>query len=215
MLANPVSNIVEVKAAFTEELPTATMDRLVSRIESHLESLCGGGPNPSFDSPPSGADTVARSMNTSDNAEQTSDKDVDAKLENSLVTAVASFLNVPESLIAPNSSLVALGLTSLKSVTLSRQLKSTGITVSAIDIIQADTVRRMASKCGLGSNSTSAAREGELWLNSLHLEMKQELVANEFKLTDVDEPEMMCATALQSGMLSQVRIYDYLVETPY
>ncbi|KAF8610148.1 hypothetical protein BDV93DRAFT_517326 [Ceratobasidium sp. AG-I] len=203
MLTNPISNVVEIKAAFTEELPAASMDFLVSRIESHLGSLCGGKSSAPIDDPRSGTDAPARSVDTTGNARQTSDKEVDVGLEKALITAVALFLKVPESLVAPNSSLVALGLTSLKSVALSRRLKSSSITVTAIDIIQADTVRGVASKCGRSSSSTSAAREGKSWLDSLHGEMKKELAATEFKLTDLDEPEIMCATALQSGMLSQ------------
>lgn len=213
MLANPISNVVEVKAAFAEELSIANLDYLVSRIESHLQSLCRGESNsPLVDSHPD-AGTLPHSVNTTGDAQQNEDEVVDLELENSLVAAVASFLNVSESLVAPNSSLVALGLTSLKSVTLSRKLKGSGITVTAIDIIQADTVRGVASKCGRNSGSIGAIQEGRLWLGGLQDEIKKEVSVNEFKLTDKDEPEVMCATALQTGMLSQVRLSRLLAET--
>jgi hypothetical protein len=202
MLANPASNTVELKAAFTEEIAAADLNDLMDRIESHLGSFCQVKPD-NYLSPPTNTATHLAPARRSATVHQSGS--VDSELEDTLVAAAASFLNVEASLVGPASSLVALGLTSLKSVALSRKLKGSSIFVSAIDIIQADTVRGIASKCGYDPAPSRSTSDERRWLDDLHRQLKDELVIDDLRLTPEDNPQIICATALQSGMLSQVR----------
>ncbi|KAG8748724.1 Non-ribosomal peptide synthetase [Ceratobasidium sp. 414] len=201
MVANPASDSVALNAAFMEDISTADVDELASRVESCMELFCGAE---SSSQPISSPLDVAASFAPTDNStDPPQANDVDPKLEKILVSTVASFLNVESSLVGHTSSLVALGLTPLKSVALSRKLKESGLAIAAIDIIQADTVRGITSKCGHGPASPKGASEGRQWLDDLHLELRKELAVENMRLTPEDQPQILCATALQAGMLSQ------------
>ncbi|KAG9076178.1 Non-ribosomal peptide synthetase, partial [Ceratobasidium sp. 370] len=201
MLANPASNTVDLNAAFMEDISTADVDELASRVESYMELFCKTGfSSQTIPSPLNVATSFAPTGSVTDPSHT---NDVNPKLEKNLASIVASFLNVESSLVGPTSSLVALGLTSLKSVALSQKLKESGLAVSAVDIIQADTVKGITSKCGHGSAPSKCTSEGRQWHDDLHLELRKELAAKDMKLTPEDQPQILCATALQAGMLSQ------------
>ncbi|KAG9082491.1 Non-ribosomal peptide synthetase, partial [Ceratobasidium sp. UAMH 11750] len=200
MLANPALNSVELNAAFMGDISTAEMDKLASRVESYMELFCTAGsgsrPNPL----PS---EMATSVTPASDTGPPQANDVNLKLEMELAPVVASFLGVESSLVGPTSSLVALGLTSLRSVALSRKLKESGLVVSAVDIIQTDTVRGIASKCGHGSALSKNTSQGQQWVDDLHFELRKELPIEDVRLAPEDQPQILCATALQAGMLSQ------------
>ncbi|QRV86118.1 condensation domain protein [Ceratobasidium sp. AG-Ba] len=201
MLADPHSNIVELRAVFTESVSIADMDDIVARLESSMEYFCKGSSSigPLLDS--SNAVAPARPSAVSAN---TSRYDVpDLALEKTLAEIVAPLLDVGHSSIGPTSSLVALGLTSLKAVALARKLKDSNIVISAVDIIQADNIQGISAQCTHRSTKSGNSDEGQQWLDALHQELKTELQADKLRLTAKDEPRLLCATALQAGMLSQ------------
>ncbi|KAG8774039.1 Non-ribosomal peptide synthetase [Ceratobasidium sp. 428] len=202
MLADPASNTVELNAAFMDNMSAADMVDFLSRMESCVELF---SKQESTIHPSSSTEVLATPVVPVDSIDSRQPNKVDPELEKTLTGTVVQFLNVESSLVGSSSSLVALGLTSLKSVTLSRKLKDSNIFVSAVDIIQADTVRGIASKCGLGSGSGPSKRtsEGQHWVDSLHLKLKEELIVDSMQLTPEDHPQILCATALQAGMLSQ------------
>ncbi|KAG9127508.1 Non-ribosomal peptide synthetase [Ceratobasidium sp. 392] len=201
MLANPASNTVELRMAFMGGISDVDMSELASRVESYIEHFCKAeSANRSI---PLSTGLVRSFASADNNMDDLQANDVDPQLEKPLVTIVAQFLNVESSLVAPTSSLVALGLTSLKSVALARKLKDSDLVVSAVDIIQADTVRGIASKCVCGSVSSNGTSEEHRWVSDIHLKLEEELAVEDIRLTPGDQPQFFCATALQAGMLSQ------------
>ncbi|CAE6433958.1 unnamed protein product [Rhizoctonia solani] len=203
MLANPRTNTIEVRAGYTDEVEIGQMENLLSSIEHHFLLLSRGELIPS---PTGGVAEIARRGPLTaepDDTRRTTEKD--DELVNTLITAVASFLNTESHLIAPGASLISLGLTSLKAVALSRKLKDIGVFVSPIDIIQADAIDQLALKCEVIGDRTSQPWNPEQtrWLDALLQQLVDGLEMTELKLTEGDKLQVTGATALQSGMLSQ------------
>ncbi|CAE6419816.1 unnamed protein product [Rhizoctonia solani] len=203
LLADPGTNTIEVKAAFTNELDIRQVENLLSTLEHHFWLLARGKSIPSpigeTAEPTQQQDLGARS----DKPQRTGGKN--DKLARTLTPVVASFLKAELALVTPDASLVSLGLTSLKAVALSRKLKDVGIFVSPIDIIQADTIERLALKCEVSEAQVQPGINSEhtQWLDTLHQELVDGLDTASLKLSDDDKLHVTGATALQAGMLSQ------------
>ncbi|CUA72232.1 hypothetical protein RSOLAG22IIIB_00897 [Rhizoctonia solani] len=203
LLANPSTNVIEAKAAFTDELHIREVESLLSNLERHFWLLSRGEPIAS----PTGEAVEAtqqQAQDASSNGLQRAGGKSD-KLVKTLTLVVASLLNTGLASVTPDTSLVSLGLTSLKAVALSRKLKDVGIYVSPIDIIQTDTVNQLALKC---EESESRAQPGissehTEWLDALYQELVDELDTTSLKLSEDDKIQVIGATALQAGMLSQ------------
>ena len=74
-----------------------------------------------------------------------------------VISELSAFLRVPAESVREESSLLSLGLDSLKAVTLSNRLRGRGITIPPVDIIRAGSVRGVAS---------ASAREREQEISS-------------------------------------------------
>ncbi|EUC66117.1 condensation domain protein, partial [Rhizoctonia solani AG-3 Rhs1AP] len=203
LLANPGTNTIEAKAAFTNELDIKQVESLLSSLEHHFSLLARGESTPSPISE-TVETTQQRALGASpDKPQRTGGKS--GELVKTLIPVVASFLNAEPALVTPDASLVSLGLTSLKAVALSRKLKDVGIFVSPIDIIQADTIDRLALKCEVSEVRVQPGANSEhtRWLDNLHQELLDGLDTASLKLSDDDKLHVTGATALQAGMLSQ------------
>ncbi|GAB1517179.1 Non-ribosomal peptide synthetase [Rhizoctonia solani] len=203
ILATPTTNTIEVRAGFTEELQTREIERLLSSVEYHFQLLSRGE---SIPSPDVEAAKISRqellAVKSEDPIESSEKND---KLIQTLIISVASFLSTELDLVTHDTSLISLGLTSLKAVTLSRKLKDVGIFVSPIDIIQADSINRLATKCKVLEDQTSqlGSAEQTQWFDALLQELAEGLDMTKLKLAEDDKLQFAGATALQSGMLSQ------------
>ncbi|KAH7340224.1 hypothetical protein B0J17DRAFT_595170 [Rhizoctonia solani] len=203
LLANPSTNTIEAKAAFTEELHIQQVDSLLSSIERHFLLLARGESIPSSNG--ESTETIQHDSNLrSTGLQRTRSKD--DELVKTLIPIVASLLNAELALVTPDASLVSLGLTSLKAVALSRKLKDVGLFISPIHIIQTDTIDQLAPKCEVSEAQVSrlgANPEHIQWLDTLQQELVDELDMTNLKLSEDDKPQVTGATALQAGMLSQ------------
>lgn len=121
-----------------------------------------------------------------------------------VLSVVSSFLKLSPNTLSPTSSLVSFGLTSLRSVGLSRALGNERISLTPSDIIQADSARALAevaasaSKDGKDSNGND-----EVDVTRIEKEASEELDLPSLRLSSSDEVELALCTPLQAGMLSQ------------
>ncbi|KDN49336.1 hypothetical protein RSAG8_02038, partial [Rhizoctonia solani AG-8 WAC10335] len=189
LLANPGTNTIEAKAAFTDELHIRRVESLLSSIERHFGLLARGESIPSPNSEAAEI-TQQQALGVSSVKPQRTGEKGDELVKN---------------FFTPDASLVSLGLTSLKAVALSRKLKDVGIFISPIDIIQTDTVDQLALKCEVSESRVqpSVNLEHNQWLDTLHQELVNELDTASLKLSEDDKLQVTGATALQAGMLSQ------------
>lgn len=119
-----------------------------------------------------------------------------------IILELSAFLHLPAESVAEESSLFSLGLDSLKSVTLSHRLRERGISISPMDIIQAGSVRGIASASVAERQQESLSEEESV--SELDQLLRQDLPVESVRLDRGDQIDITAATALQAGMLSQV-----------
>jgi aryl carrier-like protein len=130
----------------------------------------------------------------------------DQRHETSIVQAVSEILSVPIDDISPNSSLLSLGMDSLKSVALSRKLRSAGIELTPVTIMRHPTIEALEEftrRKTLPSQSKATA-DPELWRRDLQSSLSED---DRMELQTVSEDEILTwfpTTTLQAGLLSQV-----------
>lgn len=201
-----VADTVEARASYTPSvLKSEDVENFLRGIESCVESFATG-PNQKFSNITAGYTSSPTHDHSGVTATQPS-RILDEKLVGSLSTSIASFLRIEAMTITPRTSFVALGLSSLQAVSLAKNLNDSGFAVSPVDIMQADSVINLAEKIEDANPSVGAGKEGEAekWLEELKKKLKKELDIGALKLDKGDMVEIALCTALQSGMLSQVR----------
>ena len=125
-----------------------------------------------------------------------------------VISELCAFLGIPAESVRGESSLLSLGLDSLKAVALSHRLRERGISVSPIDIIRADSVRGVASASSRETEQgISNEEESALEVDRL---LWQDLPVESLRLGGGDQIEITAATALQAGMLSQVALIGFV-----
>ena len=127
---------------------------------------------------------------------------MDPWIVDTVISELCGFLRVPAENVREDSSLLSLGLDSLKAVALSQRLKERGLLVSPVDIVKAGSV------CGVIAASVTEGRqevpsEGESGSEVEQL-LRQDSPVDSIRLGVDDEVQITAATALQAGMLSQV-----------
>jgi hypothetical protein len=119
-----------------------------------------------------------------------------------VISELSTFLRIPAENLREESSLLSLGLDSLKAVALSHRLRERGISIQPIDIIWAGSV------CGVSSASVRESEQESSGQDESSLELDQllwqDLPLDSVRLGRDDQIEITAATALQAGMLSQV-----------
>lgn len=201
-----VADTVEARAAYTPSiLKAGDVEQFLRGIESCVESFATGS-NQTFSAITAGLTSSATQYHPGATATQPS-RVLDEKLVQSLSINITAFLRIEPTTITPHTSFVALGLSSLQAVSLAKSLNDSGFTVSPVDIMQADSVTKLAEKIEDASPSSGAEKEGEAekWLEELKAKLEKELDVEMVKLGEGDAVELAPCTALQSGMLSQVR----------
>ncbi len=116
------------------------------------------------------------------------------------------FLRIDAKLITGETSLLSLGLDSIKSVGLSRQLSKEGFALSSADIMRLSTPQRLAVQV---QAKASAPQDGERMVLSFKEErdkLVREMDMVAIRLSEDDEVNVFPTTTLQAGMLSQVRL---------
>ena len=119
-----------------------------------------------------------------------------------IISELSSFLRIPADNLREESSLLSLGLDSLKAITLSHRLRERGMAIQPIDIIRAGSVHGVASVLVRESEQDTSSREESI--SELDQLLWRDLPLESIKLGRDDEVETTAATALQAGVLSQV-----------
>jgi len=133
---------------------------------------------------------------------QAAERPADPRIVEMIISELSTLLRIPTENLQEESSLLSLGLDSLKAVTLSHRLRERGISVQPIDIIRAGFIRGVASASVGGSEQeTSSEAESGSELDQI---LQQGLPLESVRLERDDQVEITAATALQAGMLSQV-----------
>ena len=212
LFADPGSDIVELRAAFSEpELDLRTVQLLLEDLESNIHALAiSSGQLSSLLKPKHHEDLKTSATPLRESAESAAEEYYNAALEIALLGLVSKFIGVEQGIITPTASLISFGLDSLRAVSLSRLLNTEGIFVSPIDIVQADCIRTMAAKASSTGSRVEVPPEVDLELVKLQNALLEELPANDVRLDAEDDVYICGATALQSGMLSQVSYFEHL-----
>ncbi|KAJ8078433.1 Non-ribosomal peptide synthetase [Marasmius tenuissimus] len=204
VVMNSIADSVEAKLSFTTpELSQEQVNLFLRRFEESVESLLTGH----WDGLQLNSDNemASRHLTGSDGSRRDPEHTVDHKLESSLTSAVTEFLRVDASAVHPTTSLTALGLSSIKAVSLGRKLAEQGIKVSAVDIIQGDVIREIAKRVAEVSvkDDSRTSQESTKWLAQLKEQLASDLELSKLKLAEDDKLEVSGCTALQTGMLAQ------------
>ncbi|KAF9783958.1 hypothetical protein BJ322DRAFT_1067759 [Thelephora terrestris] len=199
IVVNTASDTVEIRSAVAvnEEVPK-TVQQLVDEFESWVTYL-----SESPDGDLSFLDTGDRptpgeSMHQSGGKEGGS---VDSQAVETVISELYAFLRIPTENVREDSTLLSLGLDSLKAVALSQRLRERGLFISPVDVVRAGSVR------GIVSASTTERQQGipspEENGSELEQLLQQDLPPESIRLDIDDQIEITAATALQAGLLSQ------------
>ncbi|KIY43686.1 hypothetical protein FISHEDRAFT_78528 [Fistulina hepatica ATCC 64428] len=183
---------LEARVGYTD-LTSEEVEHVLASLESLVLRFAR---NEFLDCSPSA--TSSRSEMGREAGEATETVNVDR--EHRIAMVVSSFLGLDTAAIQPFTSFISLGLDSLKAVALSREFASRGLIFSAIDIVSADSVRKLSA---LASASVSAVEEDPGWLDSVKRSLTDALHDADVRLADDDVVDYRPCTSLQAGMLSQ------------
>lgn len=132
---------------------------------------------------------------------QETDKPADPQIIEMIISELSSsFLCIPVDNLREESSLLSLGLDSLRATTLSHRLRERRIAIQPMDIIRAGSVRGVAPVSVRESEQNTSSREESI--SELDRLLWRDLPLESIKLGRDDEVEITAATALQAGMLS-------------
>ncbi|KAL5533182.1 hypothetical protein ACEPAF_4958 [Sanghuangporus sanghuang] len=196
---------IRIDCGYTAPLESHDVSRILDELENTARSLVEGKVR-TEQKYLNGTKMYEQDTGDDSDTEDLPDGPVDEELQSKILSVVSQFLKIDESQILETSSLVALGLDSIKSVGLARALRKEGIEIRSLDIMRHPTIRRMASHSSqaLGSQGAQSEESEQTRL----LSEKRERVAsfvdrNLLKLDDKDDVQLYPTTILQAGMLSQ------------
>lgn len=119
-----------------------------------------------------------------------------------IFSELSAFLRIPVDTVREESSLLSLGLDSLKAIALSQRLRERGVSLSPVDIIRTGSVGRLALAPAMENQQGSFSKEGSV--TELDQLLQRDIPMEMVRLDKEDQVEITAATALQAGMLSQV-----------
>lgn len=129
----------------------------------------------------------------------------------SIVNAAKTILGISEIDFKPNTSLIALGMDSIKAVTLSKLLRAEGLQISASDIMRRSTIQAIATHVKKASDTVGddpqQTYDGNVPLLSSDLDWQN--VGLSPRLYPDDLTRVFPATTMQCGFLAQVFKYNH------
>ncbi|TDL27310.1 hypothetical protein BD410DRAFT_714619 [Rickenella mellea] len=200
---------IAVQASFTDDdLPTRTVLGILNDLEAVAESFARATPtSTSEDVTHVVRNTVHRPiMSNTENAEVTlhDGNEVDKAQEKAIRVLTAQFLDLPLNQVQPLSSLISLGLDSIKAMGLSSKLRTAGVAVSAIDLMKHSNIRLLVAHYGKSvQKMLGTVSAEEHVLSQSRKEIMRSFNSDSVKLSSSDNVELYPVTTLQAGMLSQ------------
>ncbi|KAH9946102.1 uncharacterized protein BXZ73DRAFT_72945 [Epithele typhae] len=205
VVLDPAQDQVVVHAAFTsDDISAAVVQQILSQLEDVATRIANDTKwAPSFAlSKQNGTSVVPPPSRQFD--EEPILFSVDREVVSNICTIAAQFLRVNDNLIKSETSLLSLGLDSIKSVGLSRKLSAAGLRLTSADIMKFPTPLRLAAHMQASSTSQNSVDEAidnsAFAADSAKL---KDLLGSNVKLSEDDEVKVYPTSMLQSGMLSQ------------
>lgn len=193
---------VRLDCAYTDPLTLHFVDNFLVNIEQTTTSLLKG--DVSLSRPLSDPPKFLSSGNEDDDSTAESSFAINEENEAKVRIIISQFLDIEQDKITPTTSLISMGLDSIKSIGLSRLLKKEGFGVSALDIMRRPVIRRIAAKSNDEENSTGAKSEIDRLIQDEIEQIENQVDRSELSLGGEDTVRLYLTTALQAGMLSQV-----------
>lgn len=200
VVLNTASDTVELRSAVAvNEEVTKTVQRLVDEFATCLKYL--SEPSDRDISLPDAGDRVSLGR-TVVQSRIHEGRPADPQIVKTIISELSAFLCIPTETVREEHSLFSFGLDSLKAAALSRRLRERGVYISPVDIIQAGSIRGVASATAIERREDiSTLEESDTELERL---LKQGLPVEWVRLGKDDRVKITATTALQAGMLSQV-----------
>ncbi|PWN41063.1 hypothetical protein IE81DRAFT_304267 [Ceraceosorus guamensis] len=199
------SDAVQVRAAFTDDVAENEVETILKSLEDYLSAFYNADEAalPAQDTRTS-AHAHGSSGSSKRRTEDAEDPDPPHDVLQTVRQVTAQFLHQNIDGVAPRTSLVSLGLTSLRAVALAQKLSAAGLFVEPLDIIQAGSPRGIAVKAQSTGFNASDESQNRSDVNETEAALIEELGGTErLKLSPADAPQLAECTPLQSGMLSQ------------
>ncbi|EJF65871.1 peptide synthetase [Dichomitus squalens LYAD-421 SS1] len=142
--------------------------------------------------------------------------DIDQHLVSKICDIASQFLRVDIGFVKATTSLLSLGLDSIKSVGLSRKLSAEGMELSSADIMRLSTPLRLAALIQRTTSSDLPTdRVSDAWFVAECDRLAEALNSERIKLSADDNVQVYPISILQAGMLSQTisscgRLYVHL-----
>ncbi|EJD05778.1 uncharacterized protein FOMMEDRAFT_119062 [Fomitiporia mediterranea MF3/22] len=192
---------IRIDCAFTEPLKRHDVSRFLQSLEGTAKALVEGNHRATMQQSLLSDEEAIEAESDSGYASEAS---VDDTLEEKIRLIVSGFLKIGNDQISSTTSLIALGLDSIRSVGLSRALRRDGIEITSLDIMRHPSIRRIAARSSNRDNSSNKQRdEEENLLASRRALIASHVNVEPLKLGEADEVELYPTTILQAGMLSQ------------
>ncbi|KAI0721073.1 peptide synthetase [Cerioporus squamosus] len=220
VVLEPEHDRAVVHAAFTSsDISSSVVGDILSQFEEtavHIAESSDWGWELSSSGP--GAPVQIHARGAEGASEESEDlSNVDEATVSRIRSIAAQFLHIDPDFVKNDTSLLSLGLDSIKSVGLSRKLSADGLGLSSADIMRLSTPLRLAAYVQK-SKSSGGRVDGRLSDAEFATECQQleeALDMEAVKLSPEDEVKIYPTSVLQAGMLSQTissqgRLYVHL-----
>lgn len=208
VVLDPTQDQAVVHAAFTSaDISPALVEQILSSLEETAARMAETSEWDLSLSPSKGLGSSGTAAATAASSEEAEDlTNVDQEAVSKICAIAAQFLRVDESLVAAETSLMSLGLDSIKSVGLSRRCTAEGLSMTSADIMRLSTPLRLAAY--VQRSKANVRREDSVSDAAFAADcekLKEALDIEAIKLDADDEVQVFPTSVLQAGMLSQVR----------
>ncbi|KAL4259866.1 Non-ribosomal peptide synthetase [Pleurotus pulmonarius] len=158
---DPIHDTLEIQAAWlSEAVDEQFVKEFLRSFEKAASSISRLGthevPSQTLTTSPANLSTASATSLTPSLADR------DLPQTNRLRALIAEFLNLKESFLQDDTSLVSLGLDSLKSVGLSRTLRQAGLGISAPQLMSNPSLRQLAALLGTSDTPNDLRSDGKI-----------------------------------------------------
>ncbi|KAF9246318.1 hypothetical protein BU15DRAFT_39806 [Melanogaster broomeanus] len=121
-----------------------------------------------------------------------------------LQAIISQFLGIQPEQLPPTTSLISLGLDSIRSVGLSKALRQNGYSITAADIMRHPSLQKLSILCGRSSGAVQEEIDQSIrFMHDQYEKLRVCFDSSACKLSTDDKVYLFPTTALQAGMLSQ------------
>ncbi|KAF9564589.1 peptide synthetase [Agrocybe pediades] len=204
IVLEPATDSATVKAAwldqdlFANESPSKWIQGIEGIIfsraeESYITQLLGEFP----------CEPAAESEAEPENQDEFSGESPDDPYVDVLRRAIADFMGFDSVLLTPSTSLISMGLDSIKSVGLAKSLDRQGFKITSTDLLRHPTLLQLTGMLRSRENSTSALLPTTTSVLLEEAHVPGDIVRDQIQYSAADAVQLYPTTALQTGMLSQ------------